>query len=124
MAKVLHWVFRIIGGFLILSFIISGIILYIVLRSIPDYDKRVELPGVIAPIEIVRDTYSVPHIYGKNDTDLYFGLGYAHAQDRLWQLGVDRLTVQGRLSEIFGNRALPLDEFMRRLTYTPLLRNR
>ena len=115
MAKVLHWVFRIIGGFLILSFIISVIIFYIVLRSIPDYDKRVELPGVIAPIEIVRDTYNVPHIYGKNDTDLYFGLGYAHAQDRLWQLVVDRLTVQGRLSEIFGNRALPLDEFMRRL---------
>ena len=115
MAKVLKWLFRIIGGSLVLSFIILAIILYIVLRSIPDYEKRAELPGIIAPIEIVRDTYNVPHIYGKNDTDLYFGLGYAHAQDRLWQLVVDRLTAQGRLSEIFGNQALPLDEFMRRL---------
>ena len=115
MAKVLHWIFRIIGGSLILSLIILAFIFYIVLRSIPDYDKSVELPGVIAPIEIVRDTFNVPHIYGKNDPDIYFGLGYAHAQDRLWQLVVDRLTAQGRLSEIFGKQALPLDEFMRRL---------
>ena len=115
MARVLYWIFRIIGGSLILSFITLACIFYIVLRSIPDYDKSVELPGITGPIEIVRDTFNVPHIYGKNDNDLYFGLGYAHAQDRLWQLVVDRLTAQGRLSEIFGKQALPLDEFMRRL---------
>ena len=115
MAKALHWIFRIIGGSLILSLIILAVIFYIVLRSIPDYDKSVELPGLIDPIEIVRDSFNVPHIFGKNDTDLYFGLGYAHAQDRLWQLVVDRLTAQGRLSEIFGKQALPLDEFMRRI---------
>ena len=90
MARVLQWIFRIIGGSLILSFIILAFVFYIVLRSLPDYDKSVELPGIIAPIEIVRDTFNVPHIYGKNDTDLYFGLGYAHAQDRLWQLVVER----------------------------------
>lgn len=91
------------------------VIYYTVLRSIPDYNKTVELPGLISPIEIVRDTANVPHIYGDNDADIYFGLGYAHAQDRLWQLVVKRLTAQGRLSEIFGKQALPLDEFMRRL---------
>ena len=48
MARVLHWIFRIIGGSLILSLIILAFIFYIVLRSIPDYDKSVELPGVIA----------------------------------------------------------------------------
>ena len=91
------------------------VVYYIVLRSIPDYNKTVELPGLISPIEIVRDTANVPHIYGDNDADIYFGLGYAHAQDRLWQLVVKRLTAQGRLSEIFGKQALPLDIFMRRL---------
>ena len=115
MARVLKWIFRIIGGSLILSVIVLAFIFYILLRSIPDYNKSVELPGIIDPIEIVRDTYNVPHIFGKNDTDIYFGLGYVHAQDRLWQLIVDRLTAQGRLSEIFGKQALPLDEFMRRL---------
>ena len=115
MARVLQWIIRIIGGSLILSVIILAFIFHIILRSIPDYNKSVELPGIIAPIEIVRDTFNVPHIYGKNDTDIYFGLGYVHAQDRLWQLVVDRLTAQGRLSEIFGKQATPLDEFMRRL---------
>ena len=115
MARVLQWIMRIIGGSLILSVIILAFIFHIILRSIPDYSKSVELPGIIAPIEIVRDTFNVPHIYGKNDTDIYFGLGYVHAQDRLWQLVVDRLTAQGRLSEIFGKQATPLDEFMRRL---------
>ena len=115
MARVLQWIFKIIGGSLILSVILLAFIFYIILRSIPDYNKSVQLPGIIAPIEIVRDTYNVPHIYGENDTDLYFGLGYVHAQDRLWQLVVDRLTAQGRLSEIFGKQALSLDEFMRRL---------
>ena len=115
MARVLQWIMRIIGGSLILSVIILAFIFHIILRSIPDYNKSVELPGIIAPIEIVRDTFNVPHIYGKNDTDIYFGLGYVHAQDRLWQLVVDRLTAQGRLSEIFGKQATPLDEFMRRL---------
>ena len=115
MARVLQLIFRIIGGSLILSLIVLAIFFYIVLRSIPDYDKTVELPGIIEPIEIIRDTANVPHIYANNDNDVYFGLGYAHAQDRLWQLVVNRLTVQGRLSEIFGKQAFPLDEFMRRL---------
>ena len=115
MARVLQLIFRIFGGTLVLSLIVIAIIFYIMTRSIPDYNKVVELPGLIEPIEIVRDTANVPHIYGKNDNDLYFGLGYAHAQDRLWQLVVNRLTVQGRLSEIFGKQAFPLDEFMRRL---------
>ena len=115
MAKVLQLIFRIIGGSFVLSLIMLSIIFYIVLRSIPDYQNTIELPGIMDPIEIVRDTANVPHIYAKNDNDLYFGLGYAHAQDRLWQLVVNRLTVQGRLSEIFGKQAFPLDEFMRRL---------
>lgn len=115
MVRVLQLIFRIIGGSLVLSLIVLAIIFYIVLRSIPDYEKTLELPGIVEPIEIVRDTANVPHIYANNDNDLYFGLGYAHAQDRLWQMVVNRLTVQGRLSEIFGKQALPLDEFMRRL---------
>ncbi len=115
MARALQLIFRIIGGSLVLSLIILMIIFYIILRSIPDYDKKVELPGIIEPFEIVRDTANVPHIYANNDNDLYFGLGYAHAQDRLWQMVVSRLTVQGRLSEIFGKQAFSLDEFMRRL---------
>ena len=45
----------------------------------------------------------------------FFGLGYAHAQDRLWQMTLMRRTVQGRLSEIFGQRTVSIDTLLRRL---------
>ena len=47
--------------------------------------------------------------------DAFFALGYAHAQDRFWQLNILRRSAQGRLSELFGQKTLDLDEFVRRL---------
>ncbi|MEC7963283.1 MAG: penicillin acylase family protein, partial [Pseudomonadota bacterium] len=62
----------------------------------------------------------VPHILGASDADVFFGLGYAHAQDRLWQMVTLRRTVQGRLSEVFGTRTVEIDTVMRRLDLYPL----
>ncbi len=76
-------------------------------RSIPDYDATIEVAGISAPVEIVRDNANVPHIFGATDPDVYFALGFAHAQDRLWQMMTLRRTAQGRLSELFGVRARP-----------------
>ncbi len=73
------------------------------------------MPGITQPFEIVRTNTDVPHIFGKTDADSYFGLGFAQAQDRLWQMTMLRRTVQGRLSELFGSRTLKTDELMRRL---------
>ncbi len=64
------------------------------------------LAGLAAPVEIVRDNASVPHIFGETDADVFFGLGFAHAQDRLWQMTMLRRTAQGRLSELFGSARL------------------
>lgn len=95
-------------GVLLLSY-------YFASRSLPDYSASLTVEGISAPLEIVRDTADVPHIFGKTDEDVYFALGFAHAQDRLWQMTVLRRTVQGRLSEIFGARTAKTDELMRRL---------
>ncbi len=80
-------------------------------RIIP---KTSHLPGITAPVEIVRNNANVPHIFGQTDADVYFALGFAHAQDRLWQMTMLRRTAQGRLSEVFGERTLKIDELMRR----------
>ena len=88
---------------------------YVLSRSLPEYTKTVQLEQLIAPVEIVRDTANVPHIFGKNDHDTLFALGYAHAQDRLWQMTMLRRTAQGRLSELFGEATLPIDMTVRRL---------
>ena len=105
---------------LILSLAVLGALFfafswYVLSRSLPEYTKTVQLEQLIAPVEIVRDTANVPHIFGKNDHDTLFALGYAHAQDRLWQMTMLRRTAQGRLSELFGEATLPIDMTVRRL---------
>ena len=68
-----------------------------------------------APIDIVRDAAAVAHVYASTTTDAYFGLGFAHAQDRLWQLEMHRRIAAGRLAEVLGPTALDTDRFLRTL---------
>lgn len=90
---------------------------YLAARSLPDYSNTVQVTGLTAPVEIVRDNANVPHIFGASDPDVFYGLGYAHAQDRLWQMMMMRRTAQGRLSEAFGPRTLRIDTLLRRLDF-------
>jgi penicillin amidase len=68
-------------------------------------------------VEIVRDRYGIPHISARNDRDLYFAEGFAHAQDRLFQMDLERRLARGELSEIFGEEALPADRLFRHLGF-------
>ncbi|MFP7673176.1 penicillin acylase family protein [Marivita sp. S0852] len=88
---------------------------YLASRSLPEYDKVIPVSGLTADVEIVRDNSGVPHIFSASDRDAFYALGYAHAQDRLWQMTLLRRTVQGRLSELFGPRTLETDKLLRRL---------
>jgi penicillin G amidase len=88
----------------------------VVLRgSLPQLSGRVAVPGISRPIEIERDRSGIPHIYAESDLDAYFGLGYAHAQDRLWQMEMSRRAGSGTLSEVFGTKTLENDRFFRTL---------
>ena len=71
------------------------------------------LPGLRAPVEVIRDRWGVPHIYAENNHDLMFAQGFVHAQERLWQMDYNRRLASGRLSEILGPEALPLDRWIR-----------
>ncbi|MDG1129403.1 MAG: penicillin acylase family protein [Paracoccaceae bacterium] len=119
MVRVIQWLLRIAGGLIILAVAGIALVFWFAGRSLPDYDRTVAIPEGAAqpsaPVEIVRDNANVPHIFGASDADVFYGLGYAHAQDRLWQMMTMRRTVQGRLSEIFGTRTLPIDTLIRRL---------
>jgi penicillin amidase len=88
---------------------------WILSRSLVDYSEDFTLRGISAPVEIVRNNDNVPHIFGETDRDVFFALGFVHAQDRLWQMTMLRRTAQGRLSELFGEATVPVDELMRRL---------
>jgi penicillin G amidase len=82
-------------------------------QSLPVVSGTIAVAGLSAPVEIVRDAAAIPHIKAASKSDALFGLGYVHAQDRLWQMEFQRRIGHGRLSEIFGAAALPQDRFLR-----------
>ncbi len=115
MPVIFRWLLRIAGGLIVLVLIAAVGVYYFLSRSLPDYNRTVTVAGLEAPVEIVRDHSNVPHIFGQSDPDVFFGLGFAHAQDRLWQMTMMRRTAQGRLSELFGSSTVGIDSFIRRL---------
>ncbi|MGB0383431.1 MAG: penicillin acylase family protein [Ardenticatenaceae bacterium] len=83
--------------------------------SLPMTSGTVRLSGLDGPVEIVRDGNGVPHIFATTDHDAFFGQGYVHAQDRMWQLDFQRRVGAGRLSEVLGDSTLETDKFLRTL---------
>ena len=92
--------------FLILAYYLGS-------RSIPNYEQTFFSNQINKKIEIYRDSYAIPYINTSNENDAFFGLGYVHAQDRLWQMTILRKMAQGRLSEVFGQDALNSDLLFR-----------
>ncbi|MGD9184535.1 MAG: penicillin acylase family protein [Desulfobacterales bacterium] len=83
--------------------------------SQPQVSGTIRVAGIRAPVEIVRDVHGIPHIYAQSEPDLFFAMGYAMAQDRLWQMEFYRRVGTGRLAEILGKRALAADRHFRTL---------
>jgi len=112
---VLRWLFRgLVALLLLLALGAAGG--YFWLRgSLPQLDGRVAVAGLGHEVEIVRDRHGVPHITAGSLPDAAFGLGFAHAQDRLWQMETNRRIGAGRLAEVLGKPALSTDLFLRTL---------
>ena len=83
------------------------------LRGDPAPGGKATIDGLSGPVSITRDRNGVPHISADNRYDVLAGLGFAHAQDRAWQLELSRRAGRGQLSEIFGARSLQQDIFLR-----------
>ena len=101
--------------------LLAGVLLgvgatYFYLRqSLPRVEGELRLQGLSAPVEIQRDRYGIPHIRAGTLEDAVFALGFAHAQDRLWQMEMNRRIAAGRLAEVLGPGALETDRFLRTL---------
>jgi penicillin amidase len=104
---------KLIAILAILAAVAAGGAYHYLRRSLPLATGEIIVPGTTAPIEIVRDADAIPHVLAANKRDALFGLGYVHAQDRLWQMEFQRRIGFGRLSEIFGKAAIPQDRFLR-----------
>ena len=105
----------ILGIILALLILVPGGGYLFLRRSLPQVNGTVKVQGVQGAVEIVRDADGVPYIYAQTDLDAMFGLGYVHAQDRLWQMEFQRRVGAGRLSEVLGEATVDTDKFLRTL---------
>lgn len=113
MKRSYKWLLRIGIVLLILIIILVGAGIGFVRRSWPEVSGNLNVSGLSAPVDLIRDRWGVPHIYAQNEHDLLFAQGYAHAQDRLWQMEIDRRLGNGTLSEILGDITVDNDRLMR-----------
>ncbi len=106
-------------GYLILLLVAGLLVLgiYFMSGTVPSYSGSAAVHGISGTIDIDRDAYAIPHIHAATERDAYFGLGYAEAQDRLFQMELARRAGEGRMSEVFGNRSLAIDEWSRTIGF-------
>jgi penicillin amidase len=108
----------IVLAIIILMLVVVPLSGYLWLRtSLPQTSGAVRIAGLDGQVEIVRDRWGVPHIFAATDHDAFLALGYVHAQDRLWQMEMNRRIGAGRLSEFLGEATLEIDQFQRTLGY-------
>ncbi len=105
-----------VGLLILLLFLIGGGVLFVryeIRKSFPETEGTIGVTGIQDPIEISRDEYGVPSVQAASERDMLFALGYCHAQDRLWQMDMQRRAAAGRLSELFGPATVQFDQMFR-----------
>ena len=90
-----------------------------ILAALPVSNGTQTVVGIQGNVDIARDRNGIVTISSSSDLDVYFAMGYVHAQDRLWQLELQRRTSQGRLSEVFGRDMVERDIWIRTLGIYP-----
>jgi penicillin amidase len=101
---------------LILVCVLSVTVAFVwVMSSLPYVEGHQPLTGLEQPVSVTRDHLGIPRISASSERDAYVALGYVHAQDRIWQMEMQRRAGAGRLAEIIGERGLASDKFMRTL---------
>ncbi len=109
------WIRRLFTTVLLLA-VVSALVAWTYSRRVlPTTEGILQLPGALDDIRLTRDEHGIPTIQAATVRDALFGLGVAHAQDRLWQMETHRRIGAGRLAEAFGDGALDTDRFLRTL---------
>jgi penicillin amidase len=85
-------------------------------------EGKIAVPGLTASVEVLRDRWGVPHIYAKNQDDLFFAQGFVAAQDRLFQIDLWRRVAVGETAAVFGTNSIVRDRFARLTRYRGSLR--
>ncbi|MCF2858552.1 penicillin acylase family protein [Pseudoalteromonas sp. SMS1] len=109
----LKWLKVLIAVGVLGSLLLTAIVYGVLSLSLPALDGRGYSNALEAPTKLSRDTLGHAVISAQNRTDAAFVMGYAHGQDRFFQMDLLRRNAAGELSELFGEAAIPLDKSMR-----------
>jgi penicillin G amidase len=86
---------------------------YFFRSAVPDYTGTETVKGLTAPVEVKTDGHGIPHLFARNEADLFFAQGYIMARERLFQMDITRLAGRGELSTLFGDRTVEKDRFLK-----------
>lgn len=111
--RAVRWTAWIALGLVVLLLVLAVTVVVVLRRPLPQTDGEIEVPGLSASVEVVRDDNGIARVYADTDADLMFAQGFVHAQDRFFEMDVRRHVTAGRLSEIFGPDTLETDRFIR-----------
>jgi penicillin amidase len=100
-------------GLVLLLLVLAVAVVVVVRRPLPQTDGEIEVPGLSASVEVVRDENGIAQVYADTDADLMFAQGFVHAQERFFEMDFRRHVTAGRLSELFGPDTLETDRFIR-----------
>ena len=103
---------KILSILVILLMLIVAIAYIYLKNTAPKYSGTINTTEISDSTQVIYDSYGIPHIYAKSGKDAYFALGYAHAQERLFQMEMLRRLSRGKLAEILGPKLLPIDKKM------------
>lgn len=109
----------IITVLLIIYVFISGIYN----RSVTNKSHTITTNLINDNFNVYKNSQGIIHIVSNNDDDMFFGLGYIHAQQHLWSMCLNKYIIQGRLSELYGKDYLQLDQYMRILSINETAKN-
>jgi penicillin G amidase len=115
----LRWTLIVIAGCAVLGLALGW---WAMRRSLPQIEGRVAAPGLAAAATLERDARGVPLISAATRADLAYATGFAHAQDRFFQMDLSRRLAAGELSELFGEVALKTDRRTRRFGFRGVAR--
>lgn len=103
------WPRRLLTYTLIVIVLALGVVWLLLRASLPMTNGQKPLPGLLNSVVVARDDLGMPTITAKSRMDLARATGYAHGQDRFFQMDLLRRSSAGELAEIFGPKALDFD---------------
>jgi penicillin amidase len=110
MGKLGIWIKRILMGVLALLALVLLVLWFFLRGSLAELDGRRNVPGLSGTVTVSRDALGVPSVAGGDRDDVAYATGFVHAQDRFFQMDLLRRTAAGELAELFGEKAVKIDQ--------------